>query len=159
MLQAGEEFLHVADALCAAGGVAEAVVVEVLDVEGEFEAGPFLLGEEVAEVRHADVAHLVGAEGLHGVGVVGVEGEALWGVRLHAGCGVFQVAGEVGQEVEVAEFAARLDVVVEAAVVGGEGVVLGAAFGDDDDVVHGSEVGYGWVGYFFEARSEEAKGP
>ena len=96
MLQAGEEFLHVADALCSTRRVAEAVVVEVLRVEGEFEAGPFLLGEEGAEVGHADVAHLIGADGLHGVGVVDGEGEALGRVCLHAGGGILQVAREVG---------------------------------------------------------------
>ena len=45
VLEAGEEFLDVADALSAAGWVAKGVVVEVFHVEGVFETFPFCLSE------------------------------------------------------------------------------------------------------------------
>ena len=65
VLKAGEEFLYVANALGAAGGVAKGVVVVVFHVESSFEALPFGLGEEGAEVGGVEVIGLVGAYRLH----------------------------------------------------------------------------------------------
>jgi hypothetical protein len=53
VLQAGKQFLSVADALGAAGRIAVGIVIVVFDIEGVFEASPFVFSEERAEIGAA----------------------------------------------------------------------------------------------------------
>ena len=135
--EACEKLLLVAKALGAAGGRAEAVIVVVFDVEGLLEATPFILGEEVAEVRLTEVASFVCADGLHGVGVVVCESETFGRELVHAFRGVTDVEWDILEEkIKVTQIRA-LQVVFEAAVIRCQGVVLCTAFRDDDDVEEG----------------------
>jgi hypothetical protein len=64
-------------------------------VEGVFEAGLFVLGEEVAEIRYANVGRFVVADTLHGVRIVCGEREASWSMPLKTCCGCSEIFWDV----------------------------------------------------------------
>ena len=159
VLEAGKEFLDVADALSAAGGVAEGVVVEVFHVEGVFETLPFCFGEEIAEVRHAEVALFVGTDALHSIRVVGGECEVFAGILLHPGCGIRQILGDVCEEISISEKSDNFIIVIGAAIVGSKSVVLSTAFCNNYDVEWSRSIGDIWIWLEFEAWPEKSKSP
>ena len=57
MLQACKEFLYIADALSATYGAAVGEVVVVMYLYEILEARPFVLGEEITEIRLADIGN------------------------------------------------------------------------------------------------------
>ena len=62
--EAGEDFLDVAYAYCAAGGGLEVVISGEGEVDAVFKIEPFLVGEEGAEGGVAESDGFVGAKGL-----------------------------------------------------------------------------------------------
>lgn len=174
-LETGEEFLEVADALGAAGGIAVAVVEVVCDVSSEanarscgvltlnvqriLETVPLLLGEEVTEIRHANESILVSANILHLKNIRMVQSKALRRMLLQPLNSMFEVQLRVVRDEVVRHTQIIVIIVVEAAIIRRQRIILLTTLRNRDQVERLRPVHQSLVGSGVEARSKEPQRP
>ena len=151
--------MYIAKALSTTGWTAVGEVVEIRHVKGVFEAFPFCFGEQIAKVRHTEVALFVGTDALHSKCVIGCECEVFAGILLHSGCGICQIFGYICKEISFSEISNYIVVVIGTAIIWSESVVFSATFWNDYYVEWSRGIGDVWIWHTLEAWPEESESP